>query len=51
MKTGNGAEELSKFKQEATKILEEGRFPVYKWESNIPALDDEGNPSKLLGLA
>ena len=51
MKTGNGVEELNKFKQEATKILEEGRFPVHKWESNIPALDDEGNPSKLLGLA
>ena len=46
MKTGNGV-----FKQEATKILEGGRFPVHKWESNIPELDDEDNPSKLLGLA
>ena len=44
-------EELNKFKQETTKILEEGRFPVHKWESNIPALDDEDNPSKLLRLA
>ena len=51
MKTGNGVEELKKFKQEATEIFEDGRFPVHKWESNIPALDDEDNPSKLLGLA
>ncbi|XP_068690406.1 uncharacterized protein [Montipora foliosa] len=51
MKTGDGMEELKEFKQEATKILEGGRFPVHKWESNFPELDDEDNPSKLLGLA
>jgi len=43
-------EELKEFKQEATEILEGGRFPVHKWESNIPELNDEDNPSKLLGL-
>ena len=51
MKTGNGVKELKEFKQEATEILEGGRFPVHKWQSNIPELDDEDNPSKLLGLA
>jgi len=51
MKTGNGVEELKKFKQEATEVLEDGRFPVHKCESNIPALDDGDNPSKVLGLA
>ncbi|XP_068738985.1 uncharacterized protein [Montipora capricornis] len=51
MKPVNGVENLKEFKQEATKILEGGRFPVHKWESNIPELDDEDNPSKLLGLA
>ncbi|XP_068742455.1 uncharacterized protein [Montipora capricornis] len=30
MKTGNGVEELKKFKEEATEILEDGRFPVHK---------------------
>ncbi|XP_068738502.1 uncharacterized protein [Montipora capricornis] len=51
MRTGNGVEELKEFKQEATEILEGGRFTVHQWESNIPELDDEDNPSKLLGLA
>ena len=51
MKTGNGVEELKKFKQEATEVLEDGRFPVHKCESNIPTLDDGDNPSKVLGLA
>ena len=51
IKTGNGMEELKEFKQEATEIVEGGRFPIHKWESNIPELDNEDNPSKLLGLA
>ena len=50
MKTGRGVEELKGFKWEATKILESARFPVYKWESYVPELDSEDNPSKLLGL-
>ena len=50
MKTGSGMEELKEFKQEATEILEGARFPVHKWESNIPELDSGDNPSKLLGL-
>ena len=51
MKTGSGVEELKEFKQEATEILKGARFPVHKRESNIPVLDSEDNPSKLLGLA
>ena len=51
MKTGSGMEELKEFKREATEVLEGARFPVHKWESNIPELDSEDNPSKLLGLA
>ena len=51
MKTGSGVEELKEFKQEATEILKGARFPVHKRESNIPELDSEDNPSKLLGVA
>ena len=51
MKTGGDVEELKRFKQEATEILESEKFPVHKWESNVPELDSETNPSKLLGVA
>ena len=51
MKTGGDVEELKRFKQEATEILESARFPVHKWESNVPELDSETNPRKLLGVA
>ena len=51
MKTGGDVKELKRFKQEATEILESARFPVHKWESNVPELDSETNPSKLLGIA
>ena len=52
MTTGSDRAELVKFKQEATKILESGMFPLHKWESNIEELESEGmpNPSKILGL-
>ena len=49
MKTGSEVEELTRFKQEATEVLESASFPVHKWESNVPELDSEGNPSKILG--
>ena len=44
-------EELKQFKKEATEILENARFPVHKWESNLPKLesDDMANPGKILG--
>ena len=51
MKTGGDVEELKRFKQEATEILESARFPAHKWESNVPELDSKTNPSKLLGVA
>ena len=35
MKTGDSVEELKEFKHEATTIMEEGRSPVHKWESNL----------------
>ena len=52
MKTGDGFDELSKFKHEATEIMEDGKFPVHKWESNVQSLesDDMPNPGKILGL-
>jgi hypothetical protein len=52
MKTGDSVEELKKFKHEATIIIEEGRFPVHKWESNFHSLEsaDMPNPRKMLGL-
>ena len=53
MKTGEGLEEMERFKSEATQILEEARFPVHKWESNLRELESGGmtNPSKILGLS
>ena len=51
MTTGHCKEHLEKFKIEATDILERGKFPVHKWESDIKELESEGmqNPSKILG--
>ena len=52
MKTGQGLEEMKRFKSEATQILQEARFPVHKWESNLRELESDGmtNASKILGL-
>ena len=51
MKPGGNIQELNQFKIEATEILELGKFPVHKWESNINVLESEGmpNPTKILG--
>ena len=40
-----------KFKKESTEILENAKFPVHKWESNVGSLESENmpNPSKILG--
>ena len=52
MKTGQGLEEMERFKSEATQILEQARFPVHKWESNLQELksDEMTNPSGILEL-
>lgn len=52
MKTGQGLEEMERFKSEATQILEQARFPVHKWESNLRELksDEMTNPSGILEL-
>ena len=50
LKTGSSVRELSRFKEEATEILESAKFPVHKWESDVQELDEEPNPSKILGL-
>ena len=42
MKTGQGLEEMERFKSEATQMLEEARFPVLKWESNPLELESDG---------
>ena len=51
MKTGHRKEELKQFKGLATEIFENPRFPVFKWESNLPELksDNMANPDKILG--
>ena len=51
MKTGGQIEEMRKFKEEATYILEDAKFKVYKWESNIRELEYQNMPnlSKILG--
>ena len=50
-KTRNDVASLAKFKEEASDILESGKFPVHKWESNVEWLEsnDMENPTKLLG--
>ena len=52
MKTGGQVEEMRKFKEETTHILEDAKFKVHKWESNIEELEDQNmpNPSKRLSL-
>lgn len=42
MKTSEGLEEMERFKSEATQILEEARFPVHKWESNLREIESGG---------
>ena len=51
MMTGTQVEDLEKFKTEATKILDSGKFPVHKWETNVPSLESPNmpNPGKILG--
>ena len=51
METEGQIEEMRKFKEEATYILEDAKFKVHKWESNIKELEDQNmpNPSKILG--
>eukprot|EP00795_Rhopilema_esculentum_P017883 gene17883-biopygen2028 len=51
MCTGMSIEELQRFKGEATEILEDAKFQIHKWESNIESLESENmeNPSKILG--
>ena len=44
-------EQMVKFKKESTEILENAKFPVHRWESNVGSLESENipNPSKILG--
>ena len=51
MKTRSEIEEIRQFKNEATEILENAKFPVHKWKSNILELKSENmpNPGKILG--
>ena len=51
MKTSSDIKGLEKFKVEATKIMEDAKFPIHKWESNVEELDgrDMPNPGKILG--
>ena len=51
METGSDSDDLRKFKEESSIILEDAKFPIHKWESNIACLEDENmpNPNKILG--
>ena len=42
---------MRKFKEQTTYILEDAKFKVHKWKSNIKELEDQNmpNPSKILG--
>ncbi len=48
---GENLKSLVKFKDESSVILESGKFPVHKWESNVELLEssDMPNPTKFLG--
>ncbi|XP_028405760.1 uncharacterized protein LOC114528332 [Dendronephthya gigantea] len=50
MMIGAEIQDLQKFKREATEMLESGKFPVHKWESNISSLESENmpNPGRIL---
>ena len=41
MKTESDIADLEDFKREATEILEDAKFPVHKWESNVEELDND----------
>ena len=45
MKTANDVGSLGKFKEEATQILANAKFPVHKWESNFIELESEDMPN------
>ena len=51
MNSGDTVEEIEKFKREASDILENAKFPIHKWESDLLELESEDavNPSKILG--
>ena len=49
MKSAEDVSELEDFKQQPKMILEDAKFLVHKWESNVDKLDGEPNPSKILG--
>ena len=51
MHSGDDPDDLIKFKEESSKILESGKFHVHKWESNIESLESSEmpNPTKFLG--
>ena len=53
MAAGESYEGLQKFKQQSTAILQDAKFPVHKWESNLAELESEErkNPSTILGLS
>ena len=50
MTTGHCKELLDKFEIEATYVLERGKFPVYKLESDVKELESDGkqNRSRIL---
>ena len=52
MKTGGSVEEFKEFKNEATIVMGDGKFPVHKWEFNVQSLESQNmpNPGKILRL-
>ena len=51
MCTGTNVEDLEKFKTQATGMLEDGKFTIHRWESNVEKLESENieNPIKIFG--
>ena len=44
---GTTLKDLVKVKEENSTILDSGKFPVHKWESNVGALGSEGMPNPI----
>ena len=45
MQTGGDLEQLAKFKDKSTSILQNAKFLVHKWESNVKRLESENMPN------
>ena len=46
---GDDIEDVKRFKREATTLLKTGGFHLYKWNSNVPEMDDQRDKTEING--